>query len=86
MRGGKWGAAMEKQWWCVNCLTPIELDIHGRCSTCGSDAVDRIERGAFLRNATRTRATPLTAPSVVSGQHERPHTFAAVAGAGSASK
>lgn len=33
---------MEKQWWCVSCLTQIALDTHGRCSTCGSDAVDRI--------------------------------------------
>jgi hypothetical protein len=38
---------MKKQWWCVSCLAEIELDNHGRCSACGSDAVDRIERGIF---------------------------------------
>ena len=27
---------MKKQWWCVSCLAQIALDIHGRCSTCGS--------------------------------------------------
>src|ERR1700704_2637751 len=41
---------MKKQWLCVSCLGQIELDTHGRCSTCGSDAVDRIERGAFVMN------------------------------------
>lgn len=30
---------MNKQWLCVNCLTQIDLDIHGRCTACGSDAV-----------------------------------------------
>jgi hypothetical protein len=33
---------MEKQWWCVSCLTEVDLDTHGRCSGCGSDAVDMI--------------------------------------------
>jgi len=33
---------MRKQWLCVSCLEQIALDSHGRCSTCGSDAVDRI--------------------------------------------
>jgi hypothetical protein len=42
---------MEKQWWCVSCLAEIELDTHGRCGACGSDAVDRIERGTFSMNA-----------------------------------
>jgi hypothetical protein len=39
---------MKKQWCCVSCLTEIELDTHGRCGSCGSDAVDRIGRGHFL--------------------------------------
>ena len=47
---GRIGEAMEKQWWCVSCLAEIELDTHGRCGACGSDAVDRIERGAFTMN------------------------------------
>ena len=42
------GEPMEKQWFCVSCISQIELDTHGRCSTCGSDAVERITRGAFL--------------------------------------
>ena len=49
---------MEKQWWCVSCLAEIDLDNHGRCDACGSDAVDRIERGAFSMNS-ETAATAL---------------------------
>jgi hypothetical protein len=52
---------MEKQWWCVSCLAEIELDTHGRCDACGSDAVDRIERGAFAMNVPpESAATILT--------------------------
>lgn len=42
---------MEKRWWCVSCFAQIDLDRHGRCSICGSDAVDRIVRGASGINA-----------------------------------
>ena len=42
---------MEKRWWCASCFTQMNLDIHGRCSICGSDAVDRIVRGASGMNA-----------------------------------
>jgi hypothetical protein len=33
---------ISKQWLCISCLEPVALDAHGRCGTCGSDAVDRI--------------------------------------------
>jgi hypothetical protein len=39
---------MEKQWFCVNCISQIQLDTHGRCSNCGSDAVERMAQGATL--------------------------------------
>ena len=29
----------EKKWWCVSCSERVELDIHGRCGICDSDAV-----------------------------------------------
>ncbi len=32
------------QWWCASCLAQIALDNHGRCSACGSDAVDRVAK------------------------------------------
>ncbi len=38
---------MNKNWICVSCLSQIALDVHGRCSTCGSDAVERISIGAY---------------------------------------
>jgi len=50
-RRGSRGDAMEKRWWCVSCFTQIDLDRHGRCSICGSDAVDRIVRGASAMDA-----------------------------------
>lgn len=39
---------MKKQWFCVSCISQIDLDIHGRCSNCGSDAVERMAQGATL--------------------------------------
>jgi hypothetical protein len=53
--------AMKRQWCCVSCLAEIELDTHGRCSSCGSDAVDRIGRGAFLMTARSTSAAGILA-------------------------
>jgi hypothetical protein len=38
---------MAKQWFCVSCVSQIELDTHGRCSTCGSDAVERMAQGVI---------------------------------------
>ena len=51
---------MKTQWWCVSCLTQIELDHHGRCGNCGSDAVDRIEHGRFEPKFARTQNAPLS--------------------------
>jgi Zn finger protein HypA/HybF involved in hydrogenase expression len=34
-----------ERWWCMDCKTPVELDTHGRCLVCQSEAVDLIERG-----------------------------------------
>jgi hypothetical protein len=33
-----------EQWWCLDCLTRVELSPHGRCQICGSEAVDTMER------------------------------------------
>ncbi len=35
---------MNNSWWCADCWTAVQLDQHGRCDTCGSEAVDPIER------------------------------------------
>jgi hypothetical protein len=64
MPARKLGDVMEKQWWCVSCLAESELDTHGRCSACGSDAVDRIVGGAFLTAVRPTSGTSiLTCPA-----------------------
>jgi len=51
---------MKKQWCCVSCLTEIELDTHGRCGSCGSDAVDRVGGGSFLMTARPAGASGMT--------------------------
>ena len=30
--------------WCADCRAAVELDRHLRCSQCGSDAIDSLER------------------------------------------
>ena len=39
-------AAMQNEWWCMTCVALTKLNAHGRCDTCGSDAVDRANRSA----------------------------------------
>jgi Zn finger protein HypA/HybF involved in hydrogenase expression len=29
-------------WWCMDCRTAVELDKHGRCGSCESEAVDQV--------------------------------------------
>jgi Zn finger protein HypA/HybF involved in hydrogenase expression len=31
-----------KRWYCMDCRTSVELDKHGRCEGCESEAVDLI--------------------------------------------
>ena len=54
---------VKKQWCCVGCLAEIELDTHGRCGSCGSDAVYRIGRAAFLMTARPASAAGILAES-----------------------
>jgi hypothetical protein len=28
-----------KRWWCMDCRVPVELNKHGRCESCESEAV-----------------------------------------------
>jgi hypothetical protein len=34
------------RWWCMDCRTVVELNKHGRCARCESEAVDSMERGS----------------------------------------
>jgi len=35
---------MRAPWWCLDCDQKVELDRHGRCATCCSEAVVMMER------------------------------------------
>lgn len=48
-----WG---DRTWWCADCRVPTDLDRHGRCGTCGSDAVDVMMRPNKLRKQTESPA------------------------------
>lgn len=50
--------AIKEEWWCGDCCTSTELDVHGRCGHCGSDAVDPMERRYFRGNPPPTRVSP----------------------------
>jgi hypothetical protein len=33
-------------WWCMDCRSAVELDRHGRCASCQSEAVDPFRGGS----------------------------------------
>lgn len=35
---------VNRNWWCADCRVPTDLDRHGRCGICSSDAVDMMSR------------------------------------------
>jgi Zn finger protein HypA/HybF involved in hydrogenase expression len=41
-----------KRWWCMDCHCGVNLDKHGRCESCESEAVQ-------LCRADTTRVTPV---------------------------
>jgi hypothetical protein len=45
-------AWVSRNWWCADCRVPTDLDRHGRCGTCGSDAVDMASRPNQLATVT----------------------------------
>lgn len=51
---------VNRNWWCADCRVPTDLDRHGRCGSCGSDAVDMMSRPNRLATVT-----PMQAGSVV---------------------
>ena len=36
-------------WWCCNCNLLRSLDVHGRCATCGSEAIVPAETGKYVK-------------------------------------
>lgn len=39
-------------WWCIDCDKRVQLDRHGRCGICCSDAVVSMEQAASDTNPT----------------------------------
>ena len=50
---------MSEKWWCVDHMGACELDVHGRCATCGSDVVDILSRDVALPATTREEIAEL---------------------------
>jgi rRNA maturation endonuclease Nob1 len=50
-----------KLWWCVECQAKVALGKHGRCETCGSEAVDLLEETSELNRSAP--ATPAVSDS-----------------------
>ncbi len=48
-----------ERWWCIDCRAPVELNRHGRCDCCGSEAVDTMERNYTQANAMELDAAPM---------------------------
>jgi hypothetical protein len=52
-----------KRWWCMDCHTEVELDKHGRCGSCESEAVDPVgHRDGSTRQSSLTDLDVTTFP------------------------
>ena len=52
------------RWWCMDCRSAVELDMHGRCESCESEAVDSMERcGSLTRPPATVQTTVTNVPS-----------------------
>lgn len=36
------------RWWCMDCRAAVELDKHGRCGCCESEAIDSMELNGVI--------------------------------------
>src|ERR1700676_540311 len=41
-----WRLESMNYWWCMDCRSAVELDRHGRCASCDSEAVDPFRGGS----------------------------------------
>ena len=53
---------MLNTWWCMDCLTPVELSKHGRCESCDSEAVTPAGFGAGAPEAMLREAVSSLSP------------------------
>ena len=54
----------KKHWWCANCTEIVELNMHGRCRACGSDAVDKVGQ----KGSRQAPVTIVMETSIAQGQ------------------
>ncbi|MGH9773830.1 MAG: hypothetical protein ACRD50_02660 [Candidatus Acidiferrales bacterium] len=51
-----------RKWWCADCIQPTQIDKHGRCGVCGSNAIDAAQRHAtFCEETVPPQETPAQA-------------------------
>lgn len=47
-------------WWCMDCRSVVELNKHGRCGCCESEAVDPIAQADRQLGAVSAAHTPVS--------------------------
>ncbi|MGH9702113.1 MAG: hypothetical protein ACRD4K_01965 [Candidatus Acidiferrales bacterium] len=57
-----------RNWWCADCRAAVALSRHGRCETCNSEALDKID-------STLSRNVPVAAAPRVSNLFTRAFNF-----------
>ena len=58
------GFEMLNRWWCMDCLSAVELDRHCRCASCESEAVDSC--GPVKGNSLRIPIAGMAATASIS--------------------
>jgi hypothetical protein len=52
------------RWWCMDCRAAVELNRHGRCGCCESEAVDLMEeKGVLASTVSMPQAEAMSAPA-----------------------
>jgi hypothetical protein len=52
------------RWYCMDCRSEVELDKHGRCGCCESEALDSMEpRGGLTGLISMVQADQISAPA-----------------------
>jgi len=64
--------AKRKHWWCANCMEIVELNMHGRCRACGSDAVDKLKQSGAPQTRVPVLAEVSSAPGRDRGRDSFP--------------
>jgi hypothetical protein len=48
------------RWWCMDCRSPVELDKHGRCGSCESEAIDSLSTQGGRSGSAAVAHTAIT--------------------------